>query len=189
MFSRLFAAKVRFITLGITRKSGDEETAVCTVTLQYDFTDDLAEAIGGAAPQIKSTLTAEVGDSVRMTRAGMVLDTKEVAITMKAADKTGLKVERTSKLQARVRKANAEETGPMLEAKAAFRIDDDDAVSFLRRNLGQMVKVRLDRRQLEFAAAATTTVEDDAVEAEFQDVVKPAVRKKAEKSEAAVIPG
>lgn len=149
MFSRQFPAKVRHVALFLRHGHGDEEMQqLCAVLLQYDFTPDLAAAIGGAAPQIQATLAA-ANEGVSLTRAGLVLDVKEVAITMKSADKETMKVERTSKLKAKARKANAEDTGPTLEATAIFRLDDDESLMFLKNQLGELVKVRLDRRQLD----------------------------------------
>lgn len=153
MFSKLHPAKIRGVALYLKRgKDNDEESAVTTVVLQYDFTVDMAEAIGGAAPQVQAMLAAG-GDGVKMARAGLVLDCREVAVTFKGADNTQLKIPTTTKLKAKARQPNAEDTGPTLEAAASFIIDDDEPLAFLRAHLGQLVKVRMDRRQIELPFA------------------------------------
>lgn len=153
MFSRLFATRIRAIALSLKRHKGnDEEEASCTVVLQYDMTEDLAAAIGGDAPALQAMLANGAnGKPMKVTRSGVLLDTKNVAIKFKSADKEELEIERTMKLKAKARQPNAEDTGPTLEAAVSFSIEDDDdaTLAFLRRNLGKMVKARMDKAQLE----------------------------------------
>jgi hypothetical protein len=159
MFSKLFPARVRGVALALKRSKGnDEEEAVAIVTLQYDFTPDMAEAIGGAAPQLQEML-ANGGEGVKVSRSGLVLDVAEVGVKMKGADKEELTIDRTSKLKAKARQPNAEDTGPTLEAALAFHLADDEPLAFLRAHLGQLVKVRMDRRQLELPAVSEEAAE------------------------------
>jgi hypothetical protein len=139
-------------------KGDDEEQARCTVVLQYDLTPQLAEAIGGDAPALQAMLANGGGKPMKVTRSGVVLDTKEVGIKFKGADGEELTIDRTSRLKAKARQPNAEDTGPTLEAAASFAIEDDEPLAFLRTNLGQLVKCRLDKRQLELVT------EEEAVE-------------------------
>jgi hypothetical protein len=129
----------------------DDERAMAIVVLQYDLTEDLADAIGGAAPQVQKMLV-KAGNGVRVARAGLVLDVEDVNVQFKA-DGWELGISHTKKLKVKVKSPNAEDTGPTLEAHLAFGIDDDEPLLFLRANLGQLVKIKMLRRQLELLPA------------------------------------
>jgi hypothetical protein len=94
-------------------------------------------------------MLAQGDDGVKVSRAGLVLDVRDVSMTLKAADKDELKIASTERLKAKGRNPNAEDTGPTLEVGAAFAIEDDEPLAFFRSHLGELVKVRMDRRQLE----------------------------------------
>lgn len=154
MFGKLYAAKLRDVRLTTKKIKGEDDSEpLAIITMNYDFTEELAAAIGGAAPALQAMLSAG-GDGVKVSRAGVVLDVKDVAVQFKAADKEAIKIEHTRKLKVRAQQPNAEDTGPTLAALIAFTMgeDDDDSLLFFRRNMDRMLKVRMDRKQLDLPA-------------------------------------
>jgi hypothetical protein len=154
MYGKLYPARIRSLYLGQKHAKDEEDQTFALVVLQYDLTEELAAAIGGAAPQIQAML-AQSGDGCKVSRAGFILDVAEVAMQFKGADKDELKIPRTLRLKAKGRSPNAEDTGPTLEVGAAFAIDDDAPLAFFRAHLGELVKVRLDKKQLDLPIEPT----------------------------------
>lgn len=157
MFGRLHGARILEAKLHTKRmKDNDDAQVMLTVVLTYDFTEALAESIGGVAPQIQAML-AQAGDGVKMAGAGLVLDVSEVSVIFKSGDGVQLKIDRAMKLKAKGRQPAASQALPALHAALSFQIVDDEPLAFMRENLGELCKVRMDGRQLEIEATKVTT--------------------------------
>ena len=152
MFGRLHAARILEAKLHSKRmKDNDDAQTMLTVVITYDFTEGLAESIGGVAPQVQ-TMLAQAGDGVKMARAGLVLDVAEVGVIFKSGDGVQLKIAHAMKLKARGCQPAASQALPALAVAVSFAIENDEPLAFMRENLGELCKVRMDRAQLELPA-------------------------------------
>jgi hypothetical protein len=154
MFGKLHPARLmeaKFTTK--CQKDNDDKQKLCVVSLAYDFTPDVAEALGGAAPALQGMLANGGTEGMKVARAGVVLDVKDVGVKIKAADKEEISVDHTLQLKAKARQPAASSATPTLDVSASFAIEDDDVTLFLTNHLDQMCKVRLDKRQLDLPTA------------------------------------
>lgn len=153
MFSKQWKARIEGAGIAITRINREEKKRT-TVNLVYPFDDKCAGAIGGAAPAAQDLLS-QSGDSPCKTKSlKLVLDSNDVKMVISAGKDDNLTVSHTSGLVASCKRPTKEGgTEPVLSVKVAWHNDDDSeadlALQFLHRHLGDVLNVRMDRRQLE----------------------------------------
>jgi len=152
MFGKQYPARIERAMLNIIRVKKEERRAVSAV-LAYDFTDGLADAIGGDASALQEILGRGGEMPSKLAGCRLHLDTKTVAVTMVAADNSGdsISVDNTSSITARAMAPTAEGAmSPSLLVKITWPLDDEGLdVDFLRRHLSEQVGVRMDRKQSE----------------------------------------
>src|SRR5574343_98262 len=132
MFGRLHPARLceaKFTTKHL--KDNDDEQRLVIVTLAYDFTTDVAEALGGAAPALQEMLAKGIGtEGLKVARAGVVLDVKDVAMKIVAGDKEKIAIEHTLALKAKADQPTASSNTPTLEVTATFSEDAEETALF-----------------------------------------------------------
>lgn len=153
MFSKQYKARIESFAGYMTRIKREEKKA-CAMVLVYDFDEELAQAIGGAAPEAQALLARSGESPCKVKNQKLVLDSKTVRIIASAGKADKLTVERTANLTATARRPTAQGgTDPVLTVKAAWQPDEADEadgdLAFLLRHMGTTLKVRMDRQQLE----------------------------------------
>ncbi len=148
MFSKLYPARIERVNLVITRIKKEDRRTISAVMV-YDLTVGLAQAIGGDAPALAEML-ARGGDlPSRLAGCRLHLDTKTVQISLNAGGDDKQVIEHTTSMSARAMAPTAESAAsPSLLVKVTWLLDESGSgVDFLRRHLGETIKVRMDRKQ------------------------------------------
>lgn len=152
MFSKKFKARLTGFTVGHRKVKGQDEKRTISASLTYDFNEALAKAIGGKAVGLQEMLTGTNGDdSVTVGGSEMSLDTKEVRILFGEGE-AKIEVDRTFFIGAKASAPLKNESEPRVGVTVKFDDDGDkghDLVLWLRDNVGSVIPVRMDRRQLE----------------------------------------
>lgn len=149
MFSAQYGAKLRAASLSVRRIKGGDHLKSCEVTLDYPFTEKIAHSIGGDAIVIQEMLSrGDVDQMSRLSAGSLVLDCRDAKIAMKKGDNDKVEIEQTTSLTAKAKRPDAEAPAPTLEVKAKFDLDGT-IMAFLWNHLDDVIKVRMDRRQLE----------------------------------------
>ncbi len=158
MFKEQYSARIEKASLHIVRVKKEEKRS-CSCVLCYDFTEGLAEQLGGDAPALQAMLANGGESAATLSGCRISLDVASVRIALADEDGGEMVVEQTSHMSARASSPQAEgSASPALLVRVTWPLGDDMAgsVDFLRMHLGEAVQVRMDRAQgeLPFEAGA-----------------------------------
>jgi len=156
MFSRRVPATVASLLLHEVRLR-KQVSAAFTLVMKFDFTNMIADDIGGDAPMIQASLADSSGRSCKVKSPKLQLDTKQVRAMLYAGKDDKVTVGHTIDLTAVAsRPSSSGGVIPSLSLRLVFLVnaDDDETaeaadrfMSFCRRHRGKVIKVRLDRKQ------------------------------------------
>lgn len=156
MFSRQVPATIASLLLHEIRLR-KQVSAAFTIAIKFDFTESMAEDIGGDAPMIQKSLANGTDRPCKVKSPKLQMDTRHVRAKLNAGKDDKVTVGHTVDLTATAsRPSSSGGTMPSLSLRLVFRVDADDEetagdadrfMAFCRRHRGKVIKVRLDRQQ------------------------------------------
>lgn len=174
MFHKSFKCRIDGYDVRVRQQKGNnEDERTIRLHLLYEFTEDMAEEIGGPAPQVYKTMTTKY-DNGKVGAVPIQLSARAVNVRFKTGNKIAHTIKDTTALDVSVRPPNKSNLSPMLEAKVTFLGTEEDAQT-LYRNSGQHLSTKMDRKQLELPMTAK-----DEKELELQQRAAEAEAKKGE---------
>jgi len=152
MFDGNFASQITGTGLKLSRVKGGDMRTINTLGLKYDFTEQVAEAIGGDAPEIQRMLDREGSGDCKSQVATVTLhlDTSLVLVKLDAGAGDEVTIERTESIGASASLPTVKGgTTPSLTVSLAFRLDagEEEFDAFVREQLGRTINVNMSRAQ------------------------------------------
>lgn len=142
-----YSARIERAGIAIVRVKKEEKKAT-SVQLVYEFTSDVAGAIGGDAIAQQEML-AQGGDLCMTKSVRLGIDDRDVQVIFRVGE-DDLSIDQASGIKATAKRPTAEGGGPVLLVTVGFRHDDDDgadlALGFLHAHLGETVMVEMIRQ-------------------------------------------